>query len=802
MIKNYFKMAWRSLLKQKGFSFINIFGLATGMACSLLIFLFVKDETSYDRFHHDAGQIYRVVKDFVNDDGSRLPDATTPPALAPAMQKDIPEVAITTRVFPGWGANFLIKYGDKKISEDKLYRVDSSFFDVFTFPFVHGNAKDAFKEVQSIVLTESSAKRYFGNDNPVGKILQIDRLGNLMVTGVIKDVPHASHFHFDFLISTRKFGGNIDADWGFYNFYTYAKLKPNSDITAFSKKVQDVYKRNTTDGTNIFYVQPLTDIHLTSNLKWELEPNSDKLYVYVFTVIGIFILLIAGINYVNLTTAKASVRAKEIGVRKVTGALRSSLIAQFLVESVITCFLAAVLAIIFAQLLLPVANALTLKQLTVIGNPGVLGYMLVGVLLLGMIAGFFPAIYLSSFKPIAVLKGLKVSEKGTLSLRKTLVVVQFTISIVLIIGVLIISQQMRYLQSAKLGLNKEQVIVVKNADAMTATQRNVFQNTLLQVQEVKKVATSDGVVGGQNWTNSMSVKGSQNSQLVNFLNVSYDFPDVLGIEMKEGRSFSSNFPADTLNNGIPGGPLEQNIGSIILNETAVKDLGVTAPAVGKQILWDSDADTMYYVTIVGVAKDFHFTSLRNEIKPFAFVNNSKRAANFTIKLSTDNVQSSLAQIENTWNKFLAERAFEYYFLDETYAKLYQSEERFQKVFINLVILGIIIACLGLLGLTTFSAQQRVKEIGVRKVLGASVPHVVALLSKDFLKLVLIALVLAVPVAWWLMNEWLKDFAYRINIEWWIFLVAAVIAIIIAFVTISTQAIKAAISNPVKSLRTE
>ena len=802
MIRNYFKMAWRSLLKQKGFSFINIFGLATGMACSLLIFLFVKDETSYDRFHRDASQIYRVVKDFVNDDGSRLPDATTPPALAPAMQKDIPEVAITTRVFPGWGANFLIKYGDKKISEDKLYRVDSSFFDVFTFPFVHGNAKDAFKEVQSIVLTESSAKRYFGNDNPVGKTLQIDRLGNLMVTGVIKDVPHASHFHFDFLISTRKFGGNIDADWGFYNFYTYAKLKPNSDITAFTKKVQDVYKRNTTDGANIFYVQPLTGIHLTSNLKWELEPNSDKLYVYVFTIIGIFILLIAGINYVNLATAKASVRAKEIGVRKVTGALRSSLIAQFLVESVITCLLAAVLAVIFAQLLLPVANALTLKHLTVIGNPGVLGYMLVGVLLLGMIAGFFPAIYLSSFKPIAVLKGLKMSEKGTLSLRKTLVVVQFTISIVLIIGALIISQQMRYLQSAKLGLNKEQVIVVKNADAMTAAERNAFQNTMLLVQEVKKVATSDGVVGGQNWTNSLSVKGSQNSQLVNFLNVSYDFPDVLGIEMKEGRSFSSQFPADTLRNGIPGGPLEQTIGSIILNETAVKDLGVTAPAVGKQILWNSDADTMYYVTIVGVAKDFHFASLRNEIKPFAFVNNSKRAANFTIKLSTDNVQSSLAQIENTWKKFLAERDFEYYFLDETYAKLYQSEERFQKVFISLVILGIIIACLGLLGLATFSAQQRVKEIGVRKVLGASVPHVVALLSKDFLELVLIALVLAIPVAWWLMNDWLKDFAYRINIEWWIFLVAAIIAIIIAFVTVSTQAIKAAISNPVKSLRTE
>ena len=802
MIKNYFKIAWRSLLKQKGFSFINIFGLATGMACSLLIFLFVKDETSYDRFHQDAGQIYRVVKDFVNDDGSRLPDATTPPALAPAMQKDIPEVATTTRVFPGWGANFLIKYGDKKINEDKLYRVDSSFFDVFTFPFVHGNARDAFKEVQSIVLTESSAKRYFGNDNPLEKTLQIDRLGNLMVTGVIKDVPHASHFHFDFLISTRKFGGNIDADWGFYNFYTYVKLKPNSDIKAFTKKVQDVYKKNNTDATNVFYVQPLTDIHLTSNLKWELEPNSDKLYVYVFTIIGIFILLIAGINYVNLATAKASVRAKEIGVRKVTGALRSTLIGQFLVESVTTCLLAAVLAVIFAQLLLPVANSLTLKQLTVIANPGVLGYMLVGVLLLGMIAGFFPAIYLSSFKPIIVLKGLKLNEKGTLSLRKTLVVVQFTISIVLIIGVLIISRQMRYLQSAKLGLDKEQVIVVKNAGAMTVAERSAFLNTVLQVQEVKNVATSDGVVGGQNWTNSMSVKGSQNSQLVNFLNVSYDFLDVLGIEMKEGRSFSSQFPADTLNNGIPGGPLEQTIGSIILNETAIKDLGVTAPAVGKQILWGNDADTMYYVTIVGVAKDFHFTSLRNEIKPFAFVNNSNRAANFTIKLSIDNVQSSITKIENTWKKFMAERAFEYYFLDETFANLYQSEDRFQKVLISLVILGIIIACLGLLGLATFSAQQRVKEIGVRKVLGASIPQVVALLSKDFLKLVLIALVLAIPVAWYLMNEWLKDFAYRVNIEWWIFLVAAIIAIIIAFITISTQAIKAAIANPVKSLRTE
>jgi putative ABC transport system permease protein len=802
MLKSYFKTAFRNLLRYKGYSFINIFGLAAGMACSLLIFLFVEDEVSYDRFHSDASNIYRVVKDFVNDDGSHLPDATTPPAVAPAIQKEIPEVTHVTRVFPNWGSNFLISYGDKKITEEKLYRVDSSFFDVFTFPFVQGNTKNAFKEVNSIIVTETASKRYFGNDNPMGKTLHVDQLGDLMVTGVLKDVPPNSHFHFDFLISVRKFSGNIDADWGFYNFYTYTRVKPNTNIANLTKKIQEIYKRNNDEATNVFYTQRLTDIHLASNLKWELEPNSDKLYVYVFTIIAIFIILIAGINYVNLATAKASVRAKEIGVRKVAGAFRSSLVKQFLVESVITCLVAAVLAVIIAQLLLPAVNTLTQKQLTVIHNPGVLGYMILAASFLGIIAGFFPAIYLSSFKPIIVLKGLKFNEKGTLSLRKALVIVQFTISIALIIGALIISQQMHFIQSAKLGINMEQVIVVKNAGFLSSTDRNAFQNTALQIPGISKIATSDGVVGGQNWTNGMNLKGSQNSQLVNFLSVSDDFLNVLGIEIKEGRGFSSRFPADTMNNGIPGGPLDQSIGGIVLNETAIKDLGVPAPAVGQQILWGNDADTMYYVTVVGVAKDFHFTSLRNQIKPFAFINNPRRAANFTVKLSTDNIKGSLAQLENTWKKFSADRPFEYNFLDETYSKLYQSEGRFQKVFISLVILGIIIACLGLLGLAAFATQQRVKEIGIRKVLGASVASVVTLLSKDFLKLVIIALILAVPIGWWAMNKWLLDFAYRINIQWWVFIVAAVIAILIALITISTQAIKAAISNPVKSLRTE
>ena len=554
---------------------------------------------------------------------------------------------------------------------------------------------------------------------------------------------------------------------------------------------------------SIFYTQPLRDIHLTSKLKWELEPNSDKLYVYVFTIVGLFILLIAGINYVNLSTAKASVRAKEIGVRKVAGAFRSSLINQFLLESIITSLIASVLAIVIAQLLLPVANNLTQKQLTIFGSPYVLGYMAVAALFLGVIAGFFPAFYLSSFKPIKVLKGLKFSEKGTFSLRRALVVVQFTISIVLIIGVLIINQQMKYIQSAKLGLNKDQVVIVQNAGFLTASDRNAYLNAIRQFPGVKKAAMSSLVIGRGFATTRVRAKGSDKEQQINFSNVGFDYLDVMGIEMKEGRGFSQVFAAsDTITNGIPGGPLEQTIGGIVINERAVKELGLGTPAIGKQILWDTDGDTSYYVNVIGVTKDFHFTSLRNEIKPFGFTCRNRFQGNFTVKLAADNIQGTIAQLEREWKKVPTERPFDYLFADETFAKLYTSEARFQKVFISLVILGIVIACLGLLGLATFAAQQRVKEIGIRKTLGASVQGIVLLLSKDFVKLVLVALVIASPVAWYVMNGWLKDFAYRIQISWWIFLIAGIIAVLIAIVTISSQAIRAAIANPVKSLRTE
>jgi len=796
MLKNYFKIALRNIQRNKIFSFINIFGLAVGMACSLLIFLFVKDELSYDRFNKDSANIYRVVKDFVNDDGTIIPDATTPPALAVAMQRVIPGVT-ATRAFanPDWGQNFLFKYDNKKFNEQKIFFVDSNFFSVFTLPFIKGNA---FKDGNSIVITESAAKKYFGNENPIGKTIQGDQfLGNMTVTGVIKNIPSNSHFHFDFAIPLSKLGGSDkDSDWGWYEFYTYVKLRPHTNIASLTKKIQTIYQRNDSSGKAIYYTQPLTSIHLTSNLKEEIEPNGSKLYVYIFSIIAIFIVLIAAINYINLATAKSSVRAKEIGVRKITGASRSSLIKQFLTESVFTSLIASLLAIVIAQLLLPAVNTMSQKQLAFVNNPVILVYVLGMALSVGIVAGIFPAIYLSSFKPVLVLKGSKANYEGKLSLRKLLVVVQFTISIMLIIGVLVIAGQVNYMQSATLGLNKDQVVIVQNGGTLPDADKDAFRNASLEINGVKKVAMSDGVLGGQTWNMMFRGEGSQNIQVVNSLSISGDYLDALGIQLKEGRSFSAKFPTDVLNTRADN-QSNKMIGSVILNETAVKELGLQEPVVGKNIFWGQN-----YLRIVGLVKDFHFTSFHDHIKPFAFLDNPSRMGNYTIKLSTENIKRTLTQLQAVWNKFSPERPFEYIFLDDTYGKLFRTEIHFQQAFTGLVILLILIACLGLFGLVTFAAQQRTKEIGIRKVLGASVNEIARLLSTDFLKLVLMAFIIATPIAWFFMNKWLQNYAYRIKIGWWIFIVAGVLAMLIALVTISFQAIKAAVANPVKSLRTE
>lgn len=802
MFKNYLLIAFRKLWKNKGLSFINIFGLATGMACTLMIFLFVQDELKYDRHHADADRVYRVVKDFINDDGSRIPDATTPGPLAGAMQEEMPEVESVTRLHPDWGGTNILEYGDKKFTESKVWRVDSSFLDIFSITFVKGHAKTALNDLTSVVLTETTAHRYFGNEDPIGKVMKMDGREDITVTGVIRDVPPQSHIHYNFLMSYRRLPQNAHTNWGSYNYYTYVKVKPGTNIKAFEKKIQDVHDRNSSEHFSQFYTQPLLDIHLTSHLKWELEPNGDKLYVYIFSVIGIFILVIAAINYINLSTARSSLRAKETGIRKVSGAHRTSLVFQFLMESVILCSISALLALAIAWLVTPVVNELTQKQLQIISNPIVLMYLFGVTILIGMIAGLLPALYLSSFRPVAALKGLRLTEGGALTLRKSLVVVQFTISIALIISTLIIVQQIDYLQTARLGFDKDQVVVLRNARGLSRADQSSFLNSVKQLSGVQDAATAGGILGQGFSTSRLRAVGSEQEQQLNFGSVGFGYMDVTGIEMAEGHGFTNEFPADTMNNGILGGPMHQRLGGIVINERAVKEFGLGSPAVGKRLEWATDGDTLYYVEVVGVAKDFHFTSLRNEIKPFGFIMNPGRQSNFTIRLSKGDIPSTIAQLEELWKRSFPERTFEYTFLSESFAKMYIAEGRFQKVFISLVVLGIIIACLGLFALASFSAEQRIKEIGIRKVLGASVLHVMTLLSKDFLRLVAISIVLAIPVAAYAMKGWLQGFAYHVSMEWWIFVVSAVIALVIAMLTISTQAFKAAVVNPTKSLRSE
>jgi putative ABC transport system permease protein len=791
MIKNYLKVAFRNMWRFKFFSFINTFGLAVGIACCTVIVLFVQDEWSYDRQHPDADRIYRVVKDFVNDDGSKVPDATTPPAIAMAIQKEIPEVEKVVRLFPGWGRKYYVRYGENKFLEENVYRADSSIFDVFAFPFVKGTAATAFSQLKAVVITESTAKKYFGTENPMGKMLEMDEMGPHLVTGVIKDIPRTTHFNFDFLISTRTIGGNIDANWGFYNFYTYIRIKPHTAIATVEAKIKAVFKKNQPENKNIFYTQALTAIHLHSNLKWELQSNGDAGYIYIIITIGLFIIIIACINYINLSTARSSLRAKEIGVRKVAGAAKSALIRQFIIESVLITLLAAVIALIIAQLVLPAINTITHKDLFLFhGNTHLLISLLGAVILIGALAGLYPAFYLSSFDPARVLKGDRIVNK-TLSLRKILVVVQFVISIVLITGALVINKQVKYIQSAKLGFDKEQVVMINDAGSLSRSTRRSLKNEFTRIPGVGEVGFSDGIVGGQNWTNNIRLKGSDNGALVNFLNVDGDFIKALNLSILAGRSFSPEFPADTAD-------------GIILNETAVKQLGIPEPAVGKQIVWseDRERDTVYYATVVGVVKDFHFTSLRNEIKPFAFVTDNNRQVYFAAKIDGKDVHKTMSLLQAVWDKNVSSRPFQYFFLDETYSKLYESERNFRAVFLYITGLVIIIACLGLLGLASFTTEQRTKEIGIRKVLGSSISGIVGLLSKDFVKLIVIAAMIAFPIAWLAMRVWLQDFAYRIAIGWWVFLAAGMAAILIALLTVSFQAIKAAAANPVKSLRAE
>ncbi len=813
MIKNYFKVAFRNLWKSKGYSAINIFGLAIGLATCLLITLYVTNELSYDRYTKNADRIYRISSD-IRFGGGDLHMAQTSDMMGQLLKKDYPQVEEYTRLFANDGDK-LIKKGNEFISEPHVVNADSTFFNVFTLPAIEGDTKTALNEPNTVVITESTARKYFGAVNVMGKTVEVKNGETTVpykVTAIIKDIPHNSHFNFDFLFSMK----NVDYQWGqltSHNFHTYLLLKPGTDYKAFEKNfdqyiekyvipyVQQFIKISSIDelkksGNKLEYsLMPLTDIHLHSDFSYEITPSGNVQYVYIFSAVALFILILACINFMNLSTARSAKRAKEVGIRKVLGTERKTLIAQFLVESTITAFISLIIAIAIAYFVLPLFNDVAAKSLSVtdLMSKQILPFLILLPFVVGLLAGIYPALFLSKFKPIVVLKGNANTGFKKSNLRNVLVIFQFATSIMLIIGTIIVYSQLQYIQTKQLGFNKDQVLIIDGAYALN---KNVqaFKNEVLAMQGVSSGTISSylPVTNSSRSDNTYSkeaVMDTKNGIDMQTWRVDYDYIKTMGMEIVQGRNFSKDYGADS--------------NAILITQTTAKMLGYTDP-VGKMIYAPSNVDgdnALYPKQVIGVIKDFHFESLRQKLGPLCMrLGSSNGLASF--KVSSANAKNLVAQIGSKWKTLAPGMPFSYRFMSDSFDDMYRSEQRAGTVAMVFAILAILIGCLGLFGLVTYMAEQRNKEIGIRKVLGASVSNVVTLLSKDFLLLVIIASVLAFPVAWWAMNKWLQDFEYRVNISVWVFLIAGMAALLIALITVSFQAIKAAIANPVKSLRTE
>ena len=786
-------IACRYFIKNKFSSLINITGLAIGLTGFTCIMLYVEHELSFDQFHPRHTDIYRIVKDFVNADGSALPDATTPPALAKALRTELTDVETSTRIAPNFGRLYLLQNGDKKLYETELIRVDQQFFDVFDFPFVLGSKQKALDQIHSIILTESTARKYFDNEDPMGKVIRMNVNGgtDYQVSGILKDIPANSHFTFNIIIPFES-GRDPDADWQRSGFYTYVRLNPEADTASFASNVSKIVKSNTPNSLDRYYIQPLTDIHLHSHLKWELSPNGDISYIRILLLIGSFILIIACINYVNLITAKSSERAREVGIRKVIGAARSQLIRQFLTESFLTVLVSLIFALFISSLVLPLLTPLAgvdLSALLLTSN--VVKWSLPFTLTIAMLAGFYPAIYLSGFQPLKSLRGGFITSPSGASLRKALVVFQFTMSAGLIAGTLIISSQLDFMRQKDMGFNEENVILVPNVRGgigVPSTVTGAWDEKVRQMPDVINISRADGVLGSNNGVNGVSFAPTNSNISLNFIRIDYDFIPTMEIALSAGRNFSRDFISDST--------------AIIINEEAVRQLGLQEPVIGQRLAWDDEAGKTHDVTIVGIAKDFHFNNLHTAISPFGFILEVGNGSNFFIRVESTHLTSTLANIERVWSLHNPGKPFEYSFQDQYIANLHLTDERFAKLFSVFTFLAIAIACLGLFGLTAFLAESRTKEIGVRKVLGASVVSILRLLSREYVMMIVMSLIIAFPLAYYLMKSWLQNFAYRINIGWEMFVLAGIISMVLAVLTISFHAVKVASGNPIDSLRSE
>ncbi len=805
MVKNYLTIALRHLWKYKQITLINVFGLAVGMAACILMLLFVQNELSYDRFHENADRIYRVSREWQNQDGeTSLHLGHVAPPFAPLLENDFPGVVLqAVRML---SANPLITYeaGNKQIVEENFFFADPDFFEVFTFPMMAGNPKTALNEHNAVVLTESTAKRYFGDGDPIGKTLNIDNEVDMKVTGVVKDVPANSHFHFDmlgsFLIVENFFGrDNLMSNWGNNNYSTFLLLPEGYDpdalqaqLPGFIDKHMQPYQGIPASKGNFLHLWPLTDIHLHSHLDSEIEANGDIAYVYIYTIIALFILGIACINFMNLSTARAGRRAKEVGVRKVMGAVRKMLIKQFVAESMLVAVFSLLLALVLTTLLLPYFSDFVGKTLTLaIGDNLFVLLLLVGiVLLVGLVAGSYPAFFLSAFQPAQILRGSGQPKGRHTRLRAGLVVLQFTIAIALIVGVITIGSQLKYVKSKPLGFNKDNLVVLPASEDIY-TQFESIKAQLLEQPGISDVTLSSRVPSGR-LLDSQDGKAEVNGGMEDInirvadVHIDHDFLNTLQIELVAGRNFDFDRVSDSTE-------------AFVINEAAVKAIGWPSDeeAVGKEFHYGGRQGY-----IIGVVKDFHFESLHQSIAPIVFMVTDGRANSVIVRVNEGAMEQTLDYLKERWSYLLPGYPFSYDTVGSRFDEQYTSEDKLSRVVQYFSLLAILIAALGLVGLASYLAEQRFKEIGIRKVMGASVGQILLLLTKSFTWLVLVAFVIACPIAYYLMHQWLDTFAYHDTLHWWTFLAAGVFALLIAWITVGSQTLRAATSNPVESLRSE
>lgn len=815
MLKNYFTIAFRNLVKHRFYTLINISGLAVGIAACLIITLFILHELSFDKHFANAERIYRLDSE-INFNGNRTDFAMAPAPAASTVLRDFPEVEASAN-FRQWGWRRVKRATENIRATDNIkeqYTVFGSngLFKTFSLKLLNGNVANALTEPNTLVMSRSKAEQYFPGENPLGQTLIIDNKDNYKITGVFEDFPATTHFKFDFIFSMEGLEEGKSNDWLSYNFNTYILLKEGAaagDLEAKFPKMVETYinpqinevfgnKQNLGKGNKIEYMlTPLLSIHLHSDKISELNANSDITYVYLFGAVAFFILMIACINFMNLSTARSANRAKEVGVRKVLGSLRSHLVRQFLMESVLLSLFSFIIALLLVYLVLPSFNILAERNLTLPMNPLFVFALLLAALVIGLLAGVYPSLFLSAFKPVNILKGKVALGMKSGAVRSSLVVIQFVISIFLVIGTVTVKKQMDFIQNKKLGFKKDQVIILHNTELLE-NQTETFKNELLKVPGITNVSAT-GYLPISGWgsrDNSFWPHGSQPSQdnmtLMRNWTVDKDYISTLGMEIVKGRNFSPEFPSDST--------------AVIINESAAKRYGFKDP-IGEKITTSTfngssvDFDNTKTYTIIGVMRDFHFESLKQSITPLG-IHLGYSGWSMPVRFASSNTTSVIESIRKTWNTFQPGQPFEYTFLDEAFNKMYSSEKRLENIFGIFAALAIIIACLGLFALTAFTAEQRAKEISIRKVLGASVSSIVLLLSKEFGKLILISFVLATPLSWYAVSRWLENYTYKAEVGIAVYLFAGVSAFIVAWFTMGFQSVKAARSNPVTSLRGE